>query len=137
MEKVLDVGTGTGILSITAIKLGADSATAIDNDEWCLENIQENCNLNNVSDKIFIKISELESVEEKDFDLILANIQKNVLQDIAGEIIKRLKKNGLVILSGLLIEDEKDIKEKYNELKLIDKKQMGEWLSLVLRKQNR
>ena len=135
--KVLDVGTGTGILSITAIKLGADSATAIDNDEWCLENIQENCNLNNVSDKIFIKISELESVEEKDFDLILANIQKNVLQDIAGEIIKRLKKNGLVILSGLLIEDEKDIKEKYNELKLIDKKQMGEWLSLVLRKQNR
>jgi len=132
--KVLDVGTGTGILSIAAIKLGADSAIAIDNDEWCLENIQENCRFNDVSDRIDIKISEIKSVEEKDFDLILANIHKNVLQDIAGEIIKRLKKNGLVILSGLLFEDEKDIKEKYNELKLIDKKQMGEWLSLVLRK---
>ena len=135
--KVLDVGTGTGILSIAAINLGADYATAIDNDEWCFENIQENCRLNNVSDKIDIKITEIESVEKKEFDLILANIQKNVLQDIAGEIIKRLKKNGLVILSGLLIEDEKDIIEKYNDLSLNDKKIMGEWLALVFRKQNR
>jgi ribosomal protein L11 methyltransferase len=134
--KVLDVGTGTGILSIAAIKLGADYATAIDNDEWCLENIQENCRLNDVSDRIDIKIAEIKSVEEKKFDLILANIQKNVLGDIAGEIIKRLTENGLLILSGLLIEDEKDIVKKYNELKLIDKKIMGEWLAVVLRKQN-
>jgi ribosomal protein L11 methyltransferase len=132
--KVLDVGTGTGILSIAAIKLGADYATAIDNDEWILENIEENCRLNNISDKIDIKISEIESVQEKEFDLILANIQKNVLLNIAGEIIKRLKKNGLVILSGLLVEDEKDILRKYNELNLIDQKPMGEWLVLVLRK---
>jgi ribosomal protein L11 methyltransferase len=135
--KVLDIGTGTGILSIAAINLGADYATAIDNDEWCLENIQENCRLNNVSEKIDIKISEVDSVEEIEFDLILANIQRNVLHEIAGEIIKRLKNNGLVILSGLLIEDEKDIIEKYNELSLIDNKIMGEWLALVLRKQNR
>ena len=135
--KVLDVGTGTGILSIAAVKLGADSVIAIDNDEWCLENIQENFRINNVSGKIGIKISEIESVEEKEFNLILANIQKNILQNIAGEILKRLKKNGLVILSGFLIEDEKDIIEKYKELDQIDKKIMGEWLALVLRKQNR
>ncbi len=132
--KVLDVGTGTGILSIVAIKLGADSATAIDNDEWYLENINENCILNNASDKIEIKISEIQSVSGQEFDLILANIQKNVLLDIAGEIVKRLKKKGLVILSGLLIEDEEDIIKKYDELKQIDNLIMGEWLALVLRK---
>ncbi|MFZ0456238.1 MAG: 50S ribosomal protein L11 methyltransferase [Ignavibacteriaceae bacterium] len=132
--KVLDIGTGTGILSIAAVKLGAAYAVAIDNDEWCLENIQENCRLNNVSDRIDIKISEIESVQEKGFDLILANIQKNVLVNIEGQIVKRLEKNGLVILSGLLNEDEKDIMEKYNGLNLIDKRLMGEWLALVLRK---
>ncbi len=132
--RILDVGTGTGILSIAAIKLGADSAIALDNDEWCLENIQENCKLNDVMNEIEIKISEIQQVKENIFDLILANIQKNVLLDIAGEIIKRLKKYGIVILSGLLIEDEKDIIDKYKELRLIDKKIMGEWLALVFQK---
>ena len=132
--RVLDIGTGTGILAIAAIKLSADSAVAIDNDEWCLENIKENCNLNKVSDKIDIKICTIEQMQEEEYDLILANIQKNVLLDIAEEIIKRLKNDGIVILSGLLVEDEKDIIEKYKELNPIDKKIMGEWLALVLRK---
>ena len=132
--KILDVGTGTGILSILSIKLGAKSVYAIDNDEWCFENAQENSQLNNVNDKIDIRFSEIPEVQEKDFDLILANIQKNVLLNISSEIVKRLSKNGFVILSGLLIEDEKDIVEQYKELKLVDCKTMGEWLALVFKK---
>ena len=132
--KILDVGTGTGILSILSIKLGAKSVYAIDNDEWCFENAQENSQLNNVNDKIDIRFSEIPEVLEKDFDLILANIQKNVLLNISSEIVKRLSKNGFVILSGLLIEDEKDIVEQYKELKLVDCKTMGEWLALVFKK---
>ncbi len=135
-EKVLDVGSGSGILSITAIKLGAASAIAIDNDEWCYENAWENAELNVVVNKIDIKTGEIKDIEENDFDLIIANIQKNVLLKIADEISKRIKPNGKIILSGLLKKDEKDIKEKYEQLgfELLNKNQMDEWIVLVFHK---
>ena len=82
-EKVLDVGSGSGILSIAAIKLGAAQAIAIDNDEWCYDNAWENAELNVVVNKIDIKTGEIKDVEENEFDLIIANIQKNVLLKIA------------------------------------------------------
>ena len=135
-EKVLDVGSGSGILSIAAIKLGAASAIAIDNDEWCYDNAWENAELNVVVNKIDIKTGEINGVEEKDFDLIIANIQKNVLLKIADEISKRVKPNGKIILSGLLAKDEKDINEKYGELgfEMTSKNQMDEWIALVFQK---
>ncbi len=135
-EKVLDVGSGSGILSIAAIKLGAASAIAIDNDEWCYDNAWENAELNVVVNKIDIKTGEIDGVEEKDFDLIIANIQKNVLLKIADEISKRVKPNGKIILSGLLAKDEKGINEKYGELgfELTSKNQMDEWIALVFQK---
>ena len=132
--RVLDVGTGTGILSIAAVKLGVKSALAIDNDEWCLENIEDNIKLNNADDKIEIRICTIQQIEVEKYDLVLANIQKNVLLDIAGEIIERLNDRGILILSGLLIEDEKDIAKKYNRLNLLERKTMGEWLALVFQK---
>lgn len=132
--RVLDVGTGTGILSIAAIKLGARSVLAIDNDEWCFTNAEENSQLNGTADKIDIRLSEINQIEEKDFDLILANIQKNILLDIYDQAKDKLKKNGLVILSGLLIGDEKDIVEGYIEFNLLEQKSMGEWLALVFQK---
>ena len=132
--KVLDVGTGTGILAIAAVKLGAESVIAIDNDDWCIENAEENSVLNNVNKKIKIKLSEIKDIEEKDFDLIVANIQKNILNEIAYEISNRLNKKGIVILSGLLVEDEKDIIKAYENLKIIDNRKMGEWLALVFQK---
>jgi ribosomal protein L11 methyltransferase len=133
--KVLDIGSGTCILSIASIKLGANNAVAIDNDEWCYENGIENCSLNNVSSSVNILLGDISNISENDFDIILANIQKNVLINIAEEIRDRLKKNGLVILSGLLIADEEDILNKYLSLqfKLVEKKQMDEWIALVLR----
>ncbi len=132
--KVLDVGTGTGILAIAAVKLGAQSVLAIDNDDWCIENAEENSVLNNVNEKIKIKLSEIKDIAEKDFDIILANIHKNILTEIADEISKRLNKKGIIILSGLLVEDEKDIIKAYENLKIIDNRKMGEWLALVFQK---
>ena len=110
--KVLDVGSGTSVLAIASVKLGADSALAIDNDELCFENGNENIKLNNVEDKVEIRNSEIKDIEEKKFDLILANIQKNIILNIADEIKRRLKKNGFVILSGLLTEDVDDVVEQ-------------------------
>lgn len=134
-DRVLDVGSGTGILTIAAVKLGAESALAIDNDDWCYENGKENCLLNNVESKIEIRNCEIAEVDEKNFPLIISNIQKNVLLSFAEEFMKRIKLNGTLILSGLLIEDKDDIVNKYNTVgfNLIDSKQMDEWMVLVFK----
>ncbi len=132
--KVLDVGSGTGILAITSVKFGAANAVAIDTDEICFENCKENCIQNDVENLIEIMTGEIENVQERDFDLIVANIQKNVLLDIAEKIKHRLKKNGIVILSGLLVSDQKEIEKKYHSLgfKTEQIEQMDEWIAITL-----
>jgi len=132
-EKVLDVGSGTAILGISAVMLGAASAFCIDNDEWCALNGGENIQANNLRSKVEIRLTEIQHIEEKEFDLITANINKHILLDIAEEIKKKINKNGVLILSGLLITDENDIVEKYTQLdfKLIEKDTMDEWCALV------
>ena len=131
--KVLDVGSGTSILAIACAKLGASKVIAVDNDEWCYSNGKENCELNMVSEKVDVRLGEIKDVDEKDFDLITANIQKNILMDIAGEIKKRIKKGGKLILSGLLFTDENDILSKYTSLgfKLEEEKSLDEWIALA------
>jgi ribosomal protein L11 methyltransferase len=131
--KVLDVGSGTGILAITAIKLGASKAVAVDFDEICLENCKENCLHNNVEDSIEVLTGEIDSVKEKNFDLILANIQKNVLLEIAEKIKLKLNQSGVVILSGLLESDKSAIEKKYHSLgfKTTQIEQMDEWIAVV------
>ncbi|GAB6282995.1 MAG: 50S ribosomal protein L11 methyltransferase [Ignavibacterium sp.] len=131
--KVLDVGTGTGILAIAAIKLGASYALGIDNDEWSIENSIENIKRNNVEDKIEIELNEISNINKNEFDLIVANIQKNILMEIAKEIKKKCKENGFIILSGLLKDDQKDIQDKYEKIgfKFIEQKSLEEWLVIV------
>ncbi len=143
-EYILDAGTGTGILAIAAVLLGAKSALGFDNDEWCLLNAKENVKVNNLSDKIEIRQCEISEIEETNFDIIVANIQKNVLVSIADDIKKRTKPNGIIILSGLLTEkgghpeisgydDFVVIKERFEGLgfKLIKRLDLDEWMGLV------
>jgi len=133
--RLLDVGSGTGILSIAAIKLGAAEAVAIDNDERCYENCKENCELNSVTGNVKIVNGEISEIIENNFDLIIANIQKNVLLDIAEQVKEKIKPNGTAILSGLLIKDEKDIEERYTKagFENVETKTMDEWFALVLK----
>ncbi len=131
--RALDVGTGTGILAIAALKLGAEEALAIDIDDWCILNSIENSQLNDVTDKMEIKKSELRDTFETGFDLILANINKHILKELPGEVSKRMKREGILILSGLLREDEKEIKMLYENKGLIHSRTrvMDEWISMV------
>ncbi|MCW8805629.1 MAG: 50S ribosomal protein L11 methyltransferase [Ignavibacteriaceae bacterium] len=131
--KVLDVGSGTGILAIAAVKLGAAKAVAVDFDEICLENCKENCILNNVNNSVEVVTGEIDDVKDKDFDLILANIQKNVLLEITQKIKAKLNQNGIVILSGLLESDKTAIEKKYHSLGFITEQveQMEEWIAVV------
>lgn len=117
--KILDVGTGTAVLAIASIKLGADRVIAIDNDEWSYENSIENCEVNSVKDKVDIRLCETKDVNESEFELIVANIQRDILLQIKNEIYVRIKKNGILILSGLLIQDKDEIEREYKKLNFI------------------
>ncbi len=116
--------------------MGAASAVAVDNDEWCFQNGKENCELNTISDKVEVKLGLVEDIAEKDFDLVLANIQKNELLEISQELVNRLSGNGMLVLSGLLESDENDIKAEYEKLGLtmIDKQQMDEWIAVAFKR---
>lgn len=133
---ILDAGTGTGILPIAAVKLGAGKATAFDNDEWCRQNCMENSTLNNTTDKIEFKICTLDEIMESGFDIITANIQKNVLIDLADGFAKKLNPKGKVLVSGLLNTDSMEMKEHYGKLGLvfIEEIEMDEWTAMVFSK---
>lgn len=108
-KSVLDFGAGTGILSIMAEKLDAETITAIDNDEWSISNGAENIAANSCNK---INIKQAEKPEGKEvFDVILANINKNVIIAHLPALVVALTKNGALLLSGLLENDEKDIRE--------------------------
>lgn len=134
--RVLDAGSGTAILSIVAAKLGASKVIAFDIDEWSLLNGTENIKLNQVENVVDVRMCELKDVMENDFDLIVANIQRNVLTELAEGLISKLKNNGIIILSGLLESDRQTIYDKYSSLGLneIDFYQIDEWIGIVFRK---
>ncbi|WP_153800000.1 50S ribosomal protein L11 methyltransferase [Foetidibacter luteolus] len=116
-KKVFDFGTGTGILAILAEKLGASSVLAIDNDEWCINNSRENVH-SNQCENIRVELAGNVATGEK-FDVILANINKNVILDNLNALCGNLQSKGFLLLSGLLAEDEADILyaiEKFNVL---------------------
>ncbi len=134
--KVLDAGTGTGILSIAAVKFEASDVIAFDIDDWCYENAKENSELNNVTDKIDIRIGDINLISEREFDMILANIQKNILLELSGEFAERLKQKGIILLSGLLWDDEGDILEEYASKGFahLETIRMDDWIALSLMK---
>ena len=108
-KTVYDFGTGTGILAILAEKLGAQKVLAVDNDDWCIENATENM-LNNAS-KV-ITIEKVESALQKDhYDIVLANVNRHIIEANMDELTQIGKPGGILVLSGLLIEDQSDIVE--------------------------
>lgn len=105
-DDVLDAGTGTGILGIAAIKLGAQSAFGFDIDEWSETNARENMMFNNVQN-FEVRLGSAEVIPAgREFDVILANINRNALIELIPVLTKHLKENGKLLISGLLEEDE-------------------------------
>jgi ribosomal protein L11 methyltransferase len=106
-KSVYDFGTGTGILAILAEKLGANKVLAVDNDDWCIENALENIQ-NNASKVIIIK--KVASALQKDqYDIVLANVNRHIIEANMDELTLISKTGGILVLSGLLIEDQSDI----------------------------
>ncbi len=132
-ERVLDVGTGTGVLAVAAIKLGAASCLAIDNDDWSINNSRENIGGNDVAEKVRLVTGEIESVAEDGFDIVVANLNRNTLIYIKVELYKRCRVGGVLLLAGVLTLDEKDLVSAYEQtgFKLLDIRREAEWSALV------
>lgn len=129
-KSVLDFGTGTGILAILAEKMGALEVLAIDNDRWSIENAKENI-ANNKCEIINVELAS--KLPEKKFEIILANINKNVLVENMNQLKECLSENGYLLMSGLLTSDEDDIMKasRSAKLQLKNKTVRDNWISLL------
>lgn len=129
-KHVLDYGTGTGVLAILAEKLGAADVVAADNDEWSINNATENL-ANNHCEKVRLLMTDTADIDGR-FNVILANITRNVITGNFPFFISRLSHNGILLLSGLLEEDEDAIAHLAfkHDLTLEEKMSEKGWISL-------
>ena len=130
-KSLLDMGCGTAILSILAAKRGASPVTAIDIDEWAYNNAIENARLNQ-ENQIKIRCGGAELLGEESFDIILANINRNILLKDIHQYAKVLKINGLLIMSGFYESDIESIEEECSKhnLKKISYEMDNNWVAV-------
>ncbi|MCW8895849.1 MAG: 50S ribosomal protein L11 methyltransferase [Sulfurimonas sp.] len=129
-DKVLDVGCGSGILGVGALKLGA-SVDACDTDRVCVDNTRVNAELNSVE---FDNLWEGScSLANSSYDIVVANIVADVLTFIANDLKSVLKDNGILVLSGILDKYEEKVLKFYKDFEIIEKIAQDEWVTLILK----
>lgn len=130
-----DIGTGSGILAICGIKLGAKLAYGCDNDESVIETAIENAKKNNVLKKCIFEHKTADQINEK-FDFITANILHNVLAEIMGDLKALMNDDATLVLSGILDEKKQIVLEsiKAHGLELIEEMHQDVWVGLVVKK---
>ncbi len=131
-KTVIDFGTGTGVLAILAEKLGAKEVIAIDNDEWSINNALDNIKENNCEKIRVEKRDDFSTISRQ--DVILANINLNVLTKNADEISSLSHSGSLLLISGLLVSDEKEILSSFNKAGFLKKNiiERNSWISLLM-----
>ena len=134
--KVLDIGTGSGILAMGCGLFGAEHVLAVDNDPDAVAAAAENVTRNRLSDRITISGLDVASLKDR-FDLIVANITHDILTELADTITNLLAPGGYLVLSGILKEEQEDsIRKVYNDkgLHFIKSITMDEWAALQFQK---
>ena len=138
-RRVLDCGCGTGILGICALKLGAEKCLAYDIDEWSVDNTRHNAVINQVDDKLTVLHGDgslLDSVDDG-YDVVLANINRNILLQDMSRFANVTNPQGILILSGFYEADVPLIREKAGSMgfRLLESKKNGDWICLVFQAQ--
>jgi len=131
-KDILDMGCGTGILAILSSMRGAKNILAVDNDEWSYKNTVENLKLNSIKN-VEPLLGDKEDIKGKKFDIIFANINKNILLADISQYSLCLKNNGLLLLSGFYTEDYNDLNKVLNNngLSFKNKKTNNNWTMMV------
>jgi ribosomal protein L11 methyltransferase len=130
-KRVWDFGCGTAILAILAAKEGASYVFANDIEATAVASAQENADMNGVA--LVIKEGGIEAVEQEEpFDLVLANITKNILKESATQIFEHMVSGGTLLLSGILVEDIKEVKSHFESMNFmyVGQRTKGNWVSL-------
>ncbi len=117
-KRVLDMGSGTGVLAIVAAKLGAESVLAVEIDDMAEESVRENILLNDVGERVKSVCGDARAIEGEKFDLVLANINRNVLLADMAAYASTLSKGGELVISGFLAEDVPMLQRKAKSLGL-------------------
>lgn len=130
-ERVLDIGTGSGILSIVALKLGAREAIAIDKDSSAIENAILNARLNDVTKRLKVEKREAEELKEGDYDMLLANLDSFQLKKLAKNLLSFNFK--YLIISGLKVEESREVRKVYKNYGFKEKKSLREegWQAIL------
>ncbi len=135
-DTVIDVGCGSGILGIAAIKLGADKAILTDIDYVAVKSATHNCELNGVSGKAVVAHSNLLDDTTVKGDLVVANITADVLKVLSDSILNNVKNGGILIMSGIIKSRYDEVLNIYANLgfEFIQKREKGEWIALAMKR---
>ena len=131
---MLDVGCGSGILAIAALMLGADRAVATDNDPDVVAVAEENAAINGVADRLSVSATPIEAMDGA-YDLVLANIEAFVLIPLAEPIAARVRPGGVLVLSGVLNHQEREVLAAYPGFRLQGASRENEWVALALQRE--
>ena len=136
LGRTLDVGCGTGVLSIAALKLGAEHVDAVDIDPWSTKSAEEAAELNGLTSNMEILLGTVEAIEGRTYDTILANINRNIILNDLDRYVAALNSGGELILSGFLRQDVEAILGACQERGLSPEREIEEeeWVSLKLKK---
>lgn len=130
-KSVLDMGCGTGVLAILAKMKGAKSVDAIDYDNWCFLNSLENVERNNCTN-INVLEGDASLLKGRIYDIIIANINRNILLNDMSTYVQSLRKNGIILLSGFYNDDIQFIEEECNKqgLTYVESLEKNNWVAL-------
>jgi ribosomal protein L11 methyltransferase len=131
-ERVLDVGCGSGVLSIAALRLGAASAVAIDIDEDAAVVARRNAELNGVASRVEVSTRPLSDIDGV-YEIVLANIETRVLMHMPKDLQARIALGGILVLSGILRTERDELLAAYAPMRLEECLEEGEWCACLLR----
>lgn len=135
-QRGLDMGCGTGVLAIVAVKCGAASMVAVDIDDWACDSCRDSIALSGVADKVDVRCGSMQEVEGEKFDFVLANINRNILIDMMPSFAEALSVGGCLLMSGFFAEDIPILQSAASEygFELERHAERGGWAVMVCRK---
>ncbi|SFE28763.1 50S ribosomal protein L11 methyltransferase [Alteribacillus iranensis] len=135
-EAVIDVGTGSGILSIASAKFGAEQILALDVDDKAVQVAEENIDLNNESNRIHVRKNNLLDYTEEKADIIVANILAEIILDMINEAYQVLHSNGIFITSGIISRKREEVETALLQagFEIVEVKEMDDWVSIAAKK---
>jgi ribosomal protein L11 methyltransferase len=136
-DTVLDVGTGSGVLAITAVKLGASQVDAVDIEPVAVRSTLENAQRNGVADRLDVSLGSVDDAPQQaiTYDVVVANIISRILVELASGLATATRPSGLLILSGVIEQHEPLVRDAFEGrgFRLVERDQIDDWVGLIYR----